>query len=158
MAAETLPDLVRLVEQNPHYSEILRRGLELERAGAAEEDWLGFESSDVPTYPARFSALLAEGVLRLGFRSRKYTHYRLAVDAGLLERALEAAERPAPLPAPEEPIPDDLFSVISGHERIKEHIALALAAPRPVHVLLEGPPATAKSLFLSALRRRPHSR
>ena len=45
-------------------------------------------------------------------------------------------------------IPDALFEDIIGHDDIKELLRACLMAEKPVHVLLVGPPALAKTLFL----------
>ena len=44
--------------------------------------------------------------------------------------------------------PNDLFDVIVGLDDVKEVLARAISSPKPVHVLMISPPATAKSLFL----------
>ncbi len=56
----------------------------------------------------------------------------------------------APQQPPNTPleVPPDLFSDISGHDEVKELLQAALSAEKPVHILLVGPPALAKSLFL----------
>lgn len=53
---------------------------------------------------------------------------------------------------------DDMFDVVVGHERLKKLFTIILQAPEPVHILLAGPPATAKSIFLMELERLPRSR
>ncbi len=50
-------------------------------------------------------------------------------------------------------IPNDLFDVIVGLDDVKDLIRSALNATKPVHVLMIGPPATGKSLFLEELTR-----
>lgn len=55
-------------------------------------------------------------------------------------------------------IPEDMFDVVVGHEKLKKLFTLSLQAPEPVHILLAGPPATAKSIFLMELERLPRSR
>lgn len=55
-------------------------------------------------------------------------------------------------------IPEDLFDVVVGHDEVKKLFRMSLSAERPVHILLVGPPATAKSVFLSELERLPRSR
>jgi len=55
-------------------------------------------------------------------------------------------------------VPTDLFSVIVGFEDVKAVVRRSLEAERPVHVLLVGPPSTAKSLFLMELSRLPNAR
>jgi len=48
--------------------------------------------------------------------------------------------------------PDDLFDSIVGYDDVKELLA-SLRTPKPVHLLLVGPPALAKSLFLGEIER-----
>ena len=55
-------------------------------------------------------------------------------------------------------IPEDLFDVVAGHDKVKKLFSMSLQAERPVHILLVGPPATAKSIFLMELGRLPRSR
>ncbi len=50
-------------------------------------------------------------------------------------------------------IPDDLFDPIVGFDDIKEVLLRSLKSPRPVHQLLHGVPASAKTLFLLELER-----
>ena len=55
-------------------------------------------------------------------------------------------------------IPEDLFDVVVGHDGLKKVFLSSLRAEKPVHILLVGPPATAKSVFLSELEHLPGSR
>jgi len=50
-------------------------------------------------------------------------------------------------------LPDDTFEDVIGHDDIKELLTAALLTQRSVHVLLAGPPALAKSLFLWDIER-----
>jgi Holliday junction DNA helicase RuvB len=50
-------------------------------------------------------------------------------------------------------IPDDLFGIIEGYEDIKYVLRKALEAEKAASVLLVGPPASGKSLFLMELER-----
>jgi len=50
-------------------------------------------------------------------------------------------------------IPKDLFDVVVGYEDVKKLFSMSLRAEQPVHILLVGPPATAKSVFLMELKR-----
>jgi Holliday junction DNA helicase RuvB len=50
-------------------------------------------------------------------------------------------------------VADDLFEDIIGHNDVKELLQACLVAEKPVHVLLTGPPALAKSLFLWDIER-----
>ena len=47
----------------------------------------------------------------------------------------------------------NLFGDIIGHDEVKELLLACLLAEKPVHVLLAGPPALAKSLFLWDIER-----
>src|SRR5919201_4556020 len=46
---------------------------------------------------------------------------------------------------------DRLFEDIIGYDDIKELFARALSSDKPIHILLCGPPASAKSLFMHQL-------
>jgi Holliday junction DNA helicase RuvB len=50
-------------------------------------------------------------------------------------------------------IPSNLFEDIEGHQEVKRVLWLALDAPKPTHVILVGPPGTAKTEFLLAMGR-----
>jgi Holliday junction DNA helicase RuvB len=50
-------------------------------------------------------------------------------------------------------LPDDLFEDVIGHGEVKELLRACLLAEKPVHVLLAGPPALAKTLFLWDIER-----
>ena len=47
---------------------------------------------------------------------------------------------------------DRFFDDIIGHEHIKRLFGLALRSDEPTHILLSGPPASAKTMFLMSLR------
>ncbi|NAL78269.1 AAA family ATPase [Nitrososphaera sp. AFS] len=50
-----------------------------------------------------------------------------------------------------------LFDNIVGYEDVKELYEMAIKAEKPVHLLLVGPPASAKSLFMSSLTKLERS-
>jgi len=50
-----------------------------------------------------------------------------------------------------------LFDGIVGYDDVKELFDMAIKADRPVHILLVGPPASAKSLFMRSLTRLERS-
>jgi Holliday junction DNA helicase RuvB len=47
---------------------------------------------------------------------------------------------------------EDIFDDIIGHEDIKRLIGMALRSQEPNHILLSGPPGSAKTMFLLSLR------
>jgi holliday junction DNA helicase RuvB len=50
-----------------------------------------------------------------------------------------------------------LFHNIVGYEDVKALYEMAVKAEKPVHLLLVGPPASAKSLFMSSLTKLERS-
>jgi Holliday junction DNA helicase RuvB len=55
-------------------------------------------------------------------------------------------------------IPKDLFDIVVGYEKIKKIIIKSIISKKPVHILLWGPPASAKSTFVMDIERLPNSR
>lgn len=54
-------------------------------------------------------------------------------------------------------IPDDIFETIVGHEDIKTLFKTSINTEEPVHILLVGPPACGKTVFLEEVSRLPRS-
>jgi len=137
--------------------DVLEKIAEYEDTTPQKEWSLGWSWRDVRLYPATLNRLVVEGLLETVFKSNSYTGYRLSEKA----RAMLTDGGPA-LPEEEAPgpveIPADVFEDILGHQDIKDLLVAAMAAPRPVHVLLAGPPALAKSLFLWDLEQVAGSR
>jgi len=131
---------------------IIQRALELEHQHKDDDGWLGFEWSDIKAHARDLNNLVVDGLLEIAYRSRTCTHYRLSKDNARILEELGI------VPESEREIPPDLFSVIEGCDDAKRLVTLALCAPRPVHVLLHGPYATAKTMFLSELARLPDAR
>jgi holliday junction DNA helicase RuvB len=50
-------------------------------------------------------------------------------------------------------IPNDLFDAVIGYEEAKDLFIRSLRSERPVHILLVGPPASAKTVFLLEIQR-----
>lgn len=139
--------------------QILRRAIELEREMMQDESALGWEWFAVPAQPSTLNRMVLEGILKVNFKSHSSTNYSLAIPVDEAEKLLTTIKSEA-VEVVDEPIeiPEDLFDVIIGHGRTKRIINRALAASKPVHVLLAGAPATAKSLFVMEISRLPNSR
>ena len=135
----------------PEDMEVLEKIAGYEDTTPTEEWRLGWSWRDVRVYPATLNRLVVEGLLETVFKSNSYTGYKLTESA----RALLIEGGPALVEVPEASpeIPADAFDDVLGHQDVKELLLAAMAAPRPVHVLLVGPPALAKSLFLWDLER-----
>ncbi len=154
--------LYRLLSQNPNYAAIMCEAIEVEQNKLKEYaekgyNYYGFEWFEVHGSPVSLNKLVTEKVLDIALQTRSGTHYRIR-NTELLAHALDAlTEMPVQTEQAVE-IPNDLFSVIVSHDRIKWAFNMSLRSDKPVHILLVGPPATAKSLFLQELSRLPESR
>jgi Holliday junction DNA helicase RuvB len=148
--------------------EVLRHLAEFEESEAGRK-WLatiGWPWRAARVWPAVLNRLVVEGCLEVVFSSNSHTGYRLtdkgkalagggpevAPGQGLRQAQDVALGTAEPQTGPVA-LPDDLFDDIIGHDDVKELLKAALQAERPVHVLLCGPPALAKSLFLWGLER-----
>jgi len=152
-----------LIRDRPDLKDALERIIDYEDTHEFDEyfEELGWEWDDLvpPVSPQDLYRLFLKGVLKRPYKSRSHIGYLLA-DRGEVKRALELFEVSEHTPSFEEEftVPADLFSVIVGFEDVKAVIRRSLEAERPVHVLLVGPPSTAKSLFLMELSRLPNAR
>jgi len=114
---------------------------------------IGWSWRHVRVWPATLSRLFKDGYLENVFRSNSYTGYRLselgrAIVAGGQDKDTDGTPQNQELA-----LPDDLFEDIIGHDDVKELLRASLLAEKPVHVLLAGPPALAKTLFLWDIER-----
>jgi len=133
--------------------EILMEIAEFEDTHDMSELKMGWSWRHVRIWPATLSRLFKDGHLDNVFRSNSYTGYRLSE----MGRAIVSSNRQkntseADLFHPMD-ISEDIFSEIIGHEDVKELLKACMLAEKPVHVLLAGPPALAKSLFLWDIER-----
>ena len=113
---------------------------------------IGWSWRHVRIWPATLNRLFKEGYIETVFRSNSYTGYRLTE----LGRAVVMRKEPElckTLQNQKLSPPDDIFEDIIGHDEVKELLRASLLAERPVHVLLVGPPALAKTLFLWDIER-----
>jgi Holliday junction DNA helicase RuvB len=162
MLEELRANAARLIAANPEVRRIVARALEVEVEGRRLQEegarqwnvpvgeYLGWEWHAIPCPPARLRNLVEEGVLKVGYQSRSTTNY-LVVDPDVARELLATVEDGLELGE----IPDGLFDHIVGHEEAKYWLTKSLRSDQPVHILLAGPPATAKSLFLEAVGSLP---
>jgi Holliday junction DNA helicase RuvB len=80
------------------------------------------------------------------FRKKKEDIYEI-----LLPGEKSQKEKPFNTPKQER---DTIFEDVVGYDDIKRVIRMALKSDEPIHVLLVGPPASAKTIFLDALIRK----
>ena len=123
--------------------------LEYEQTHDPKEFSLGWSWSDARVAPATLNNLLLKGLVEEKYHSNSYRGLLLTnlgrEQVKLLTEPTEVYIKPQ-----DETLllPDDMFEDIIGHDGIKEILTAILLAEKPVHVLLAGPPALAKSLFL----------
>jgi len=133
--------------------ELLKRIAEIEDGLDPESlaGKLGWRSRDVGVWPGTLTKLHMEGLVEDVYESNTYHGYRLSEKG----RAVLAGS-PAQVATPQDrklAVPDDIFEDIISHDEVKELLRACLVAERPVHVLLTGPPALAKTLFLWEIER-----
>jgi Holliday junction DNA helicase RuvB len=134
--------------------ELLHEIAKFENSHDMEKEYkIGWGWRQVRVWPATLSRLFKDGYLENIFKSNSYTGYRLsdlgrAVAAGNKEDSEAKTSQNQKLS-----FPDDVFGDIIGHDEVKELLRASLTAERPVHVLLAGPPALAKTLFLWDIER-----
>ena len=160
--------MFRMLAGNQTARRIAERALELEeqeeekrRQDTSLYHWLGAEWTDFPAQTQVLNQLVIEGLLVTGgprgtYRSRSSTTYKVK-DPELVRECLETLKE-AEEGTEEGDIPSDLFDFIIGHDDIKNLLWRSIHAEKPVHVLLVGPPSTAKSMLLGELGRLPFSR
>ena len=137
---------------NQTQAEALRRIIDYEEANPPEEHSLGWTWSDVRVHASTLNALVLQEIIDIAFKSNSMTGYRLTEKGKAQNNASASSDA---LPEDNEPVelPDDLFGPIVGHDDVKRLTRAALKASKPVHVLLLGPPALSKSLFLWDIER-----
>jgi len=111
----------------------------------------GWRARDVGIWPGTLTKLRMGGYLEDVYESNTYHGYRLSQKARAM---LAGGPVPAEMPPDQKiSLPDDLFEDIIGHDEVKDLLRASLLAEKPVHVLLVGPPALAKTLFLWDIER-----
>jgi len=133
--------------------ELLHEIAQFEDSQNMEELRMGWSWRHVRVWPATLNRLFKDGYLENVFRSNSYTGYRLselgkAMVAGGQDKDTDGTPQNQELA-----LPDSIFEDIIGHGDVKELLIACLMAEKPVHVLLAGPPALAKTLFLWDIER-----
>lgn len=130
--------------------------LEWEQNHPSKTPYDGFEWYEVHADPRTLNKLVTEKVLHVQLKTNKSINYR-TMDIDAIQRAL-ADYQGALIPVEEsKEIPPDLFSMVVGHDEKKDLIKRSLESENPVHFLLWGTVASAKTLMLEDLARMPQS-
>jgi len=114
----------------------------------------GFEWSDVGVPAWLLKQLVEIGVLQVTLQTNKHTMYSFTVEPSKIEEFLNMFSAPGPAKVE---LPPDFMSTIEGYDDLKAVIKRIVVNEEPIHVLLVGPPSTAKSLMLMEIERLPDS-
>lgn len=136
---------------------LLRGILEWERNNPPTNIYHGWEWFQVHGDPRTLNSLVIKRVLKVVLKTNKCTLYR-SLDAKAIEKALNDYEGVLAQEEETEEFPQDLLNIIVNHKHKKQIVRRSLDADKPVHILLWGSIASAKTLFLEELARLPHSR
>jgi len=129
--------------------ELLTEIAKFENSVDMEKEYrIGWSWRHVRIWPATLSRLFKDGYLENVFRSNSYTGYKLSEKGKSLLLANQETNQTTETAEVTLVITGNLFEDIIGHEDVKELLEAALAAEKPVHIMLTGPPALAKTLFL----------
>ncbi len=134
---------------NDQQKDALVGALRYEETHDPSEFSLGWSWIDIRVSPGTLNALILKGLLEEKFHSNSYRGLLLTdlgrQQAKLIVEPIEVYKKPQDKPLT---VLKEMFEDIIGHDDIKELLTAVLLAEKPVHVLLAGPPALAKSLFL----------
>jgi len=137
---------------------LLESIMEWEKSHPPKNKYDGFAWHDVFGDARTLNSLVTRRILKIVFKSNKFCAYR-ALDLPALEKALSDYEGSFTQEAvAAEAFPPNLFKIITGHSDKIDIVVRSLNAERPVHALLWGSVASAKTLMLEELSRLPHSR
>ncbi|MGH7692558.1 MAG: hypothetical protein ACREOA_07620, partial [Candidatus Dormibacteria bacterium] len=143
--------------------QVLWDAIEVEAEHRDEPYWNGWHWEEVRAQPGVLQQAVLADLIRVPFRSRSQTCYMVNDPPRMLEALTAYGRAPSTTEAPSDDatnpkLPEGAFDVIVGHDGLKELIRRSLTSPRPVHVLLSGPPGTAKTLFLADVAQTPGAR
>ena len=130
--------------------------IEWEKIHPPTTKYSGFEWHHVHGAPQTLNRLVVKRVLSVTLKTNKSTMYKLT-DPEATRKALKDYLGMFEAPKEEEVTPPDIFSIIIGHDEKKEILSRSLNSEKPLHCLLHGSPASAKTLMLEELTRLPRN-
>jgi len=145
------------IEDNPGSKEYLERILQVEDEMQRHFDeigvktFLGWERQEVAVPRQELEPMLLGEIIRLQYKSSKYTNYAL-VNREATREALRQLEEEIGTRPEKVSLPDDFLDIVEGHDTLKQVIRASLESDIPIPVLMVGPPATAKSLVLLEIK------
>ena len=146
-----------LLKTRENYIQILQDIVKIVKDEKEKTGEEGFRIADVLGANGQTMLKLAQmGIVKQVRSSARRKEYWIADDISVdvIENVLSAFKaRRSQVRWRNIDVPDDLFDIIVGYDDIKKFFMKALTAERAVSILLVGPPATAKSMFLMELER-----
>lgn len=119
-------------------------------------EYSGFEWYHVHSDARTLITLVTRRILDVLYKTNSATVFR-TIDREAISKALHDYSGTLIEKEDTKEIPPDLFNIVIGHEDKKEVILRAITSPKPVHCLLFGTPASAKTLMLEELSKLPNS-
>ncbi len=121
-----------------------------------ESEWpLGWQWYQVGVHQGTINKLITLGMVERTYSSRSSKEHKLTARAKEIMDA-EPGDDLTPPAVEGEPAEEDyskMFDDIVGYNNLKELIRESLQLDKPIHVLLSGPPAIAKTMFLGDVER-----
>jgi len=148
--------IYRLIQENPDWRQYLEEMVQYEDDHYRDEYYAGWEWKTVHTSPGSINRMISAGIVDFNESrsSRRSSYYSLRSREDT-RSALQLGETDDTAEGGPQFDADGLFEMVIGHDRVKQLLRFSLKAERPVHVLLHGPVATAKSLLLEDIGRLP---
>jgi hypothetical protein len=122
----------------------------------SDQPHAGWEWYAVHADPRTLNSLVARRILSITLKTNNYTYYRMTCREAV-KKALKEFSGLTEVKEEVREIPGNLFDIVIGHEDKKEILRRCLNSEKPLHTLLWGSPASAKTLILEELRRLPGS-
>ncbi len=133
----------------------LQKMLEFENTAPKESWYLGWEWFQAKVHMGTINKLITMGLVERTFSSRSTKAHKLTDKAKqiLSAKVPEGQEWEAKSVTIDETDYSGMFSDIVGYDDLKELLRESLQLDKPIHVLLSGPPAIAKTMFLWDIER-----
>ncbi len=135
---------------------LLQDMIQWEREHPPQTQYDGFEWYMVHGDARTLNSLVTK-ILEIRMKTNKTCNYRLS-NMNAVERAVCDYQGMATPQEETAEIPPDLFDIIIGHDDKKDVLMRSIGSDRPVHCLLHGSIASAKTLMLEELARLPGSK
>lgn len=146
----------KAIAENPEWINTLEEAMRLEGQRAGDTTFLGWEWYECHSSVQTLNRMVVSGILDISYKSRSSTHYKVR-SHDVVNGAIGALKNSQVQIDTSATVPEDLFSIIVGHDNIKQVLRFALDAKDRVGIVLQGPPASAKTQFLLELLRLPNS-